>query len=74
MSKYAVVYEPPERSGGSWGAYAPDLPGLGVVADTFEECRKSIASGIVAHIAALRQFGYPVPAPTSEVEMLDVAA
>ena len=74
MSKYAVVYEAPEHPGGNWGAYAPDLPGLGAVGDTFEECRADIASGIAAHIAALRQRGFPVPEPTTRVEELLVAA
>ena len=53
MSKYATVYEAPEHPGGNWSAYAPDLPGLGVAGDTFEECRANMASGIAAHIAFL---------------------
>ena len=32
--EYLVVYE---QSQDGWGAYIPDLPGLGVVGDTFEE-------------------------------------
>ena len=74
MSRYAVVYEAPEGQEGSWGAYAPDLPGLGVAAETFEECRELMVSGIVAHIEALRMYGYPVPEPEARVEELAVAA
>jgi len=74
VSKYAVVYEAPENPGGNWGAYAPDLPGLGVVGDTLEECREGMVSGIEAHVAALRQRGFPIPQPTTRVEELLVAA
>ncbi len=74
MSKYAVIYEAPESPEGNWGAYAPDLPGLGVVGDTFEECRTNMVSGIAAHVAALRERGFAVPDPTTRVEELLVAA
>ncbi|CAN5591035.1 type II toxin-antitoxin system HicB family antitoxin [soil metagenome] len=74
MTRYAVVYEAPEHLEGNWGAYAPDLPGLGVVGDTFEECRENMMTGIAAHIAALRKFGYPVPKANTRVEELAVAA
>ena len=74
MSTYAVVYEAPEHPQGSWGAYAPDLPGLGVAGDSYEEVRELMASGIVAHIEALRRYGYPVPEPKARVEELSVAA
>jgi predicted RNase H-like HicB family nuclease len=34
MMKYAVVFE---KTATGWNAYAPDLPGLGIPADTIEE-------------------------------------
>jgi predicted RNase H-like HicB family nuclease len=34
MSECLVVIE---QEGNSWGAYVPDLPGVGVVGDTREE-------------------------------------
>lgn len=74
MTKYAIVFEPPEHPEGNWCAYAPDLPGLGVAGDTFEECRENMVTGIAAHIAALRKFGYPVPNASTRVEELTVAA
>ena len=37
--KYAVVYEKSETG---WGAYAPDLPGLGVVGKTLEETKRTL--------------------------------
>ncbi len=67
--KYTVVYE---KSSNGFGAYAPDLPGLGVVGETLEETRKLIRDGIEAHIQALREFGEAVPEPTSSAEEIEV--
>jgi predicted RNase H-like HicB family nuclease len=67
--KYTVVYE---RSSNGFGAYVPDLPGLGVVGETLEETKKLIREGIQAHIQALREFGEVVPEPTSSAEEIEV--
>ena len=69
MSKYVVIYEP---STNGWGAYVPDLPGLGVVGDTLEETKKLIREGIEFHIEELRKVGEPVPPPSSMFEELEV--
>jgi predicted RNase H-like HicB family nuclease len=69
MSKYIVIYE---RSANGWGAYVPDLPGLGVVADTLEETKQLIREGIDFHIEGLRQGGEPVPLPSTLIEELEV--
>ena len=37
--KYLVIYEKSETG---WGAYAPDLPGLGVAAKTQHEAKELI--------------------------------
>lgn len=42
--------------------------------DTREECGASMAEAIEFHIEELRLHGYPVPAPTIYVSMLEVAA
>ena len=62
MSEYLVIYE---RSETGWGAYCPDLPGLGVVGDTREEVERLISEGIAIHIESLREHGEPVPEPAS---------
>lgn len=62
MSEYLVIYE---RTENGWGAYCPDLPGLGVVGDTREEVERLIGEGIAIHIEGLREHGDPVPEPTS---------
>jgi predicted RNase H-like HicB family nuclease len=72
MLEYTVIYE--QADDGGWGAYAPDLPGLGVVGETLAEAEKLIREGIVLHIAGLKEFGYPVPPPKTLAARITVAA
>jgi predicted RNase H-like HicB family nuclease len=72
MQEYTVIYEQGEDGG--WGAYAPDLPGLGIVGDSFEDAKQLITEGIAIHIASLKEFGYPVPEPKTLSERIAVAA
>lgn len=43
MSEYLVVND---HEGVSWGAYCPDLPGVGVVGDTQDEMERLIREAI----------------------------
>ncbi|MBX7131120.1 MAG: type II toxin-antitoxin system HicB family antitoxin [Fimbriimonadaceae bacterium] len=70
MSRYLIVIE---REGQSWGAYAPDLPGLGVVASTREEVEKLAVEAVAQHAALLRELGQPVPLPQAEIAYFGVA-
>ncbi|QMV18984.1 type II toxin-antitoxin system HicB family antitoxin [Granulicella sp. 5B5] len=72
MREYLVIFEP--ANDGGWGAYAPDLPGLGVVGDTREDAEQLIREGIALHIAGLREDGLPIPEPTTFAERISVAA
>ena len=67
--RYTVIYE---RSSTGFGAYVPDLPGLGVVAKTLDETKQLIREGISLHIKALQEHGDHVPEPTSSAEEVDV--
>jgi predicted RNase H-like HicB family nuclease len=71
MSEYLVIYE---QGPTSWGAYCPDLPGLGVAAATREEAERLIREGIELHIESLREHGEPVPPPASAAGVVTVAA
>ena len=62
MSEYLVVIE---REGESWGAYCPDLPGVGVVGDSREEVEQLVREAISFHLEGLRKAGEPVPEPTA---------
>jgi predicted RNase H-like HicB family nuclease len=71
MKEYAVIFE---KGPSGWGAYAPDLPGLGAAGNTFEETEQLIREGIQLHIEALREAGLPVPEPTTRVALMPTAA
>ena len=62
MNEYLVIYE---RSESGWGAYCPDLPGLGVAGESREEAERLIREGIAVHIETLRARGEAVPKPAS---------
>ena len=67
--KYLVVYE---KSPTSWGAYPPDLPGLGVAGDTLDEVKELIREAIEFHLEGMRQHGDPIPDPTATTEYISV--
>jgi len=69
--EYLVVLEKGESN---WGAYAPDLPGLGVVADTPDEAERLIREGIVIYLDELHEKGDPIPEPTSQVRRVAIVA
>ena len=50
--KYPVIYE---KSKTGWGAYVPDLPGLGVAAKDIEEVKVLIREGIDFHLEGMRR-------------------
>lgn len=62
MTEYLVVIE---REGDSWGAFRPDLPGVGVVAGTREEVEILIRDAISLHLDGLRRAGDPIPSPSA---------
>ena len=73
MREYLIIFE--QGADGGWGAYAPDLPGLGVVADSREGAEELIREGVALHLKGLREDGLPIPEPTAKAaELISVAA
>ncbi len=72
MRHYLVIFE--RGKDGGWGAYAPDLPGLGVAAETREETDLLIREGIRIYMAELREEGLPIPEPVTTAARIAVAA
>ena len=71
--KYAVILE---QAQSNWAAYVPDLPGCMTAGRTLEETKRNIREAIEEHLEALRQFGDPIPQPSSlagEVELTTAA-
>jgi predicted RNase H-like HicB family nuclease len=62
VSGYAVFIEHGETG---YGAYAPELPGLGVAGASIEEVERLIREAIPLHIESLRAHGDPVPPPST---------
>jgi predicted RNase H-like HicB family nuclease len=71
MMRYMVVIEQGDTS---WGAHVPDLPGCVAVGETRAEVLRLIREVIELHIDGLRQDGVPVPAPSSEGDIVEVGA
>jgi predicted RNase H-like HicB family nuclease len=71
MSEYLVIYE---QSPAGWGAYCPDLPGLGAAASSRGEVERLIKEAIDLHIESLREHGEGVPPPTSAAGTIAVGA
>jgi predicted RNase H-like HicB family nuclease len=63
-----------ERGDTSWGAHVPDLAGCIAVGETRAEVLRLIREAIEFHVDGLRKDGLPVPAPTSEGEIVEVGA
>jgi predicted RNase H-like HicB family nuclease len=71
VSEYVVIYE---QGPTGWGAYCPDLPGLGAAGATRKEVERLIQEAIELHIENLRDHGERVPPPTSAAGTVAVSA
>ena len=69
--KYAVVIE---KASSNYSAYVPDLPGCVATGVTVEETGREIRAAIEFHLEGLLRAGYEIPAPSSSVEYIEVAA
>ena len=69
--RYAVVIE---KGQSNYSAYVPDLPGCVAVGDTIEETQREIQGAIEFHLEGMRADGLPIPAPSSQVDYVEVAA
>ena len=69
--RYLVIVE---KGPTSWGAYAPDIPGCGVVGGSRAEVMRLIREAIPLHLECLREDGLPISEPASEGDFVDVPA
>jgi predicted RNase H-like HicB family nuclease len=67
--RYAVIFEQAETN---WAAYVPDLPGCVSTGRTLEETELNVREAISGHLQELREFGEPVPEPTSVAKEIEV--
>ena len=69
--KYAVVIE---RASSNYSAYVPDLPGCVATGATIKKVENEIRNAIEFHLEGLKEDGQPIPAPSSYVDYIEVAA
>lgn len=69
--RYAVVIEKAEEN---YSAYVPDLPGCIATGASVAEVEVEVREAIEFHIDGLREDGSVVPAPSSQVEYIEIAA
>ena len=68
-SEYLVIYE---KTATGHSAYVPDLPGCITTGDTLLNTKKSMQEAISGHLGAMREFGDPIPQPTTIADRLQV--
>ena len=66
---YAVIFEKAENN---WAAYVPDLPGCMTTGRTLDETKINIREAIRGHLETMKDFGDPIPQPTSLVGEVEV--
>jgi predicted RNase H-like HicB family nuclease len=69
--RYAVIFEQAETN---WAAYVPDLPGCVTTGRTLEETELNVREAISGHLRTMREFGEPIPEPTSIAKEVEVAS
>ncbi|MGH9583137.1 MAG: type II toxin-antitoxin system HicB family antitoxin, partial [Bryobacteraceae bacterium] len=62
-----------EQAESNWAAYVPDLPGCMTTGKTLEETEINIREAIEEHLRTVRDFGNPVPQPTSVAKEVEIA-
>ncbi|MEM8816750.1 MAG: type II toxin-antitoxin system HicB family antitoxin [Pseudomonadota bacterium] len=69
--RYAIVIE---AAGGNYSAYVPDIPGCVTTGSTLRETEASIREAIEFHLEGLRADDRSIPAASSRVDYVEVAA
>jgi predicted RNase H-like HicB family nuclease len=67
--KYLVIYE---KGDAGYGAYVPDLPGCVAVGKTRRRVERLIRGAIAMHLESLREYGEPIPEPTSSAGVVRI--
>ena len=69
--RYLVIIE---ESGTGYGAYCPDLDGCVATGKTLHEAEATMREAVEFHIETLKADGSDIPAPSSYVTYVEVAA
>ena len=69
--RYTIIIE---RARENYAAYVPDLPGCIATGDSREEVTRNIREAVELHLETLREEGLPIPEPTTESGVVEVAS
>jgi predicted RNase H-like HicB family nuclease len=69
--KYLVIIE---QGTHNCSAYVPDLPGCVSTGKTIEETLKNMREAIEGHLEVMREYGDPIPEPTTLAAQVEVDA
>ncbi len=67
--RYLVIIE---KGPDNFSAYVPDLPGCTSAGVSLDETLQGIREAIEGHLEVMREFGDPIPEPSSEPAFIDV--
>lgn len=69
--RYLVIIEKGESN---YSAYVPDLPGCVSAGETTDQVLENIREAIEGHLALMREYGDPIPQPSSEAVQVEIKA
>ena len=69
--EYLVVYE---KTPTGCSAYVPDLPGCIATGPNLPETKRNMQEAIRGHLAVMREFGDPIPQPTTTAKPIKIPA
>ncbi len=70
-SEYVVIYE---KTATGYSAYVPDLPGCISTGSSLKDTKLSMQEAIRGHLSVMREFGDPIPVPTTIAERMQISA
>jgi len=68
---FVVIYE---KTSTGYSAYVPDLPGCISTGPNLPEAKRNMQEAISGHLSVMREFGDPIPQPTTFAEALAISA
>jgi predicted RNase H-like HicB family nuclease len=69
MKRFLVLFE---KSKTGYGAYVPDLPGVGVTGETMDEAERLIYEAIEFHLEGMAAAGETIPEPSTTAEIMGI--
>lgn len=70
MQKYIIIIE---KTPNNYSAYCPDLPGCIATGATIEEIIQRMKKAVEFHLEGLKREKLPIPQPSTEAVVIDVA-